>query len=146
MPAVRLLPSDSILQRYVEQGMTHQQIAERIFLDTGNRVSRSSVSAAISRAGLSQPQARYLDTLPWRVRVQHIKEYPARMLRLLGRRNSGGDLTEEEAKRLDSWLAMLKDNHAVVAYAPEAQQGFHYVERRNTDGKVPVRKHTIKLK
>ena len=127
--------------------MTHAQIAQRIFAETGEAVSRSTVSAALSRAGLTADGVRYDETLPWRVKVQHIKEYPARMLRLLGKRRNGGDLTADETKRLDSWLAMLEQNDAVVAYAPEATQGFHYVDRLPTDSTdIPIRRQTIRLK
>lgn len=147
MPAVRLLPDVQTLQRYLDEGLTHQQIADRVFMETGNRVSRSSVSAAISRAGLSAEGTRYQDVIPWRVSVRHIKEYPVRMLRLLGRRRSGGVLTAAEDARLQRWLDTLVEEDAVVAYAPDAEVGFHYIDRGPDDPvDVPIRRRPIRLK
>jgi hypothetical protein len=100
------------------------------------------------RAGLSATASRYREELPWRVKVEHITEYPARMLRLLGRRRAGGDLTAEEGKRLDSWLAQLEAEHAVVAYDPESKFGFYYIEKNDeTDGKdgIPIHRQTVKV-
>lgn len=150
MPARRILPDNATLRRWVQdEGLTHQQIADRVFATTGEAVSRSSVSAALSRAGISANTARYRDELPWRVKVEHIKEYPARMLRLLGRRRSGAVLTDSESKRLDSWLTMLERDHAVVAYSPDSRYGFYYIEKDDQiDGKdgIPIRVQTVTVK
>jgi hypothetical protein len=116
-----------------------------VFRDTGHPVSRSSVSAALHRAGISGNQSRYREELPWRVKVQHIREYPARMLRLLGRRRSGQELTEAENKRLDAWLRQLEDNNAVVGYDPNSKFGFYYIDKQEHDGVngIPIRLQTI---
>lgn len=141
----RYLPSDRELQRLLDQGYSHADIVQYVFDTTGERVSRTSVSAAISRAGLSKPQSRFQETIPWRVKVEHIRDYPARMLRLLGRRREGQPLNETENKRLDSWLAQLASDNAVVVYDPE--QGFGYADRAEDDPvdipihPVPVRFH-----
>lgn len=65
-------------------------------------------------------------------------EYPARMLRLLGRSHRGETLNADEQRRLTSWLATLETQHAVVAYSP--QQGFLYTDRIPEDSTViPIR-------
>lgn len=147
MPAVRLLPDNQTLRRWVEEdGLTHQEIADRIEKETGQRVARSTVSAALSRAGLSAKQERYTDEIPWRVEARHLREYPARMLRLLGRRNRGLSLKEEEDLRLTNWLDMLSEQNAVVAYDPTAVEGFVYTERIDTDPTdLPIRKQIVKV-
>lgn len=140
MPAHRLLPDEAILRQWVNEGLSHQQIADRTYRETGNRVSRSSVSAAVSRMGLSTPTNRYREELPWRVKTRHIRAYPARMLRLLGRRRSGQRLNEEEDKRLTAWLNLLDEENAVVAYDPDSEQGFFYVDRKRGDSaEIPIR-------
>lgn len=126
MAAPRLLPPTSELARLVADGLTHQQIADRIEQATGVRVSRSTISAALSRAGLSATGNRYRAEIPWRVKGEHLTQYPARMLRLLGRRNGGQDLPDDEQERLDAWLEALEEKGLVVAYAPETK-GFIYV-------------------
>lgn len=149
MPAVRLLPDTVTLRQWVEdEHLTHQQIADRVFAQTGWPVSRSSVSAALSRAGISANGPRYREELPWRVKMEHIREYPARMLRLLGRRRAGQDMTDEENRRLDAWLAMLEKDHAVVAYDPESEFGFYYIEKDGrSDGHngIPIRRQTVRV-
>jgi putative intracellular protease/amidase len=109
MAAPRLLPPVSELEQLVRQGYTHQQIVDHVLQTTGVVVSRSSVSAALSRAGLSKEAMRYKDELPWRVKGEHLTHYPARMLRLLGRRRASIDLTMDEQERLDAWLEALEE-------------------------------------
>lgn len=147
MAAPRLLPPTSELAKLIEAGLTHQQIADRIHATTGVVVARSTVSVALSKAGLARDGMRYRDELPWRVKAEHLTQYPARMLRLLGRRRAGGQLTEDEADRLDAWLEGLAEKGLVVAYAPDAD-GFLYVEADEIhDGKngVPIRRRIIEL-
>lgn len=116
--------------------MTHQQIADWVELNLGFKVSRGSVASALSRAGKTH-QVRYETHLPWRVRTPHATLRPAAMLRLMARRDSGQPISPENAKALDSWLRRLKDEHAVVAYVPESEEGFFYVDGDPVNG-VPI--------
>lgn len=145
MPAQRLLPPVSDLARLVEAGLTHQQIADRISEDLGQRVSRSTVSVALSRAGLSREAMRYKEEIPWKVKAEHLTQYPARMLRLLGRRRQDIELSVDEESRLDAWLDALEEREIVVCYAPD-NGGFIYVDadevQDGADG-IPIRKRTI---
>jgi hypothetical protein len=125
--------------------MTHQDIADFVRKSAGVKVSRSTVSAALSRAGVSRGTMRYRDELPWRVRGEHLTQYQARMLRLLGRRRAEMELTDEEDARLDSWMESLEDNKWVVGYAPD-DGGFIYVDAEEVgDGSngIPIRRRTI---
>ena len=145
MPAPRVLPDTTVLLRFVDQGMTHQDIADHLRQTLGVNVSRSSVSAALSRAGVSRGTMRYKDELPWRVKGEHLTQYQARMLRLLGRRRAEMELTDEEDARLDSWMESLEDNKWVVGYAPD-NGGFIYVDADEVgDGSegIPIRRRTI---
>lgn len=128
MPPARVIPDKTELRRLIDDGLTHGEIADHVFQTTGQRVTRGAVSSAISRAGLSQPASRYKDQLPWRVRIEHSKHYAARMLRLLGRRENGEVLHPQDAARLDAWLERLEADNAVVAYIPETDDGFHYMD------------------
>lgn len=149
MPAPRILPDNRTLRHWVEdEGLTHQQIADRVLATTGHSVSRSSVSAALSRAGISATQPRHKECLPWRVKIDHIREYPARMLRVLGRRRAGLPLSERENKRLDAWLQQLSDDHAVVGYDPDSKFGFYYIDKDDAvdglDG-IPIRRQMVSV-
>lgn len=122
----------------VEQGLTHQQIAEVVSRQTGHRVSRSSVSGALHRANATQPAKRYPEEIPWTVRDEHQTHYAARMLRLLGRRRRGIQNSAEADKRLDSWLRQLREAGAVVTYVPDTPDGFYYTYGEPDENGIPV--------
>ena len=122
----------------VERGLTHQQIADVVTRETGYKVSRSTVSAALHRAQESAPAKKYPDEIPWRVREEHQTHYAARMLRLLGRRRAKIANSEEADKRLDSWLKQLREAGAVVTYVEDTPEGFHYVAGVPEPNGVPI--------
>lgn len=139
MAAPRYLPSDSMLQKYVDRGMTHQEIADLIAKESGVPIARSTVSAALSRAGLTN-RVRYDEVIPWkRIKVEHNHHYALTMLRLEARLRNGSKLTEEQAKRLDSWKQRLNDEEAVVIYLENSDDGFYYVKRKPSDGASLIR-------
>ena len=132
------------LQKMVDQGMTHAEIAEKLEAKLGHKVARSSVSAALSRAGKTSEGTRYSQEIPWRVKGEHLLQYPARMLRLLGRKNLGLPLSDEQSHRLDNWLANLREKNLVVAYSESV--GLIYVDADEVhDGHegIPIRRRTI---
>jgi hypothetical protein len=69
------------------------------------------------------------------------------MLRYLGRRQQGLPLTEKESTLLDAWLKSMAEDQIVVAYDPEDDIGFHYVDAnfKDNDGEAPIRIKTIHL-
>lgn len=138
----RKVPDLDTLLKLRDDGMTHGQIVDWIWQNTGERVSRSTVSSALHRAGRTTPVTRYTDTVPWRVHMEHLEEYPVRMLRMLGRRRAGKPLDTGESRRLDKWLQTLAENDAVVGYDPDNEdQGFHYVPALPGEGSdgIPIR-------
>lgn len=135
MAKPRIIPSDRELQRLVNKGFTHQEIADIISEESGTPIARSTVSAALSRAGMTE-RIRYDEIIPWSpIKVEHNYHYALTMLRLLARRNEGDELDDEKNARLDSWIEKLTNNNAVVVYVPDSAVGFHYVERKPSDGK-----------
>lgn len=145
----RLVPSYTELALMRDSGMTHQQIADELSRRHGRRVARSTVSAAIHRSGeLRVPRHRYDDTIPWTVPVAHAAEYPARMLRLLGRRTHGLPLRDEERVRLERWLAELEEREVIVAFCPNPptdEPAFHYITAaaKDHDDPVPIRHQPV---
>lgn len=137
MPS-KVLPEKSQLERMLRSGMTHKEIAEAVTRETGHPVRRSTVSAAIHRAGLSSPAKKYDEEIPWTVREEHLTHYAARMLRTLGRRRAGTQNSEEMDQRLDRWLKQLREAHAVVAYVPETAEGFFYVDGEPNEKGIPI--------
>lgn len=129
MPAPRYLPSDAKLAEMAKT-MTHAEIAEWVFETTGYRVGRSTVSAALSRAGLTQ-RVRYDKALPWpKIKTVHNGHYAAQMLRAGARIDAGLEISEELEQRYRNWEARLKEEDAVVHYDPNTEDGFFYVKRR----------------
>lgn len=125
----------------MERKLTQQQIVDEWEKDSGVRVSRSAIAMAIKRYDLesSKPRARFEDLLPWRVSAEHRMEYDARMLRLEARRRRGMPMTDEEEGLLTSWLKRVKEQGAVITYAPETHRGFWWLERQESDGDSLIR-------
>jgi hypothetical protein len=131
MPKPRKLPSESILRKWVEvEGMTHAQIVDRIREETGEEVSRSSVSAALSRAGFTN-RIRYDEEIPWpRISVDHNTAFPLFMLRTQARMNRGLPVKPQDIKRLEEWKKEMTEKNLVVHYEPRSPEGFFYCEAR----------------
>lgn len=139
MAAPRVVPSDAMLQKYVERGLTHQQIADLVTKESGIPVARSTISAALSRAGLTQ-RVRYDEVIPWKkIKAEHNQHYALTMLRCKARMDAGLEVKDEQIKRLESWLQKLADEDAVVVYLPDTDAGFYYVKRKPSDGDSIVR-------
>lgn len=132
-----LVPDKNTLIRWTEEGLTHQAMADRVFEQTGQRISRTAISAAMQRFGLAKEGRRYKEAIPWRVKVIHAKAYPVRMLRLMGRRAAGYELNEIETQALDRWLEMMDENKTIVAYDENSDLGFHYIDRKFKDNRTP---------
>ena len=129
----RIIPSDKKLQQFVDEGMTHAAIAKKVSIDTGTPVARSTISAALCRAGLTD-RKRYQDVIPWTpIKSEHNMHYALVCLRLLARRKKGEELDKGKNDRLDSWLTKLIDNDAVVSYYAPSETGFHYIPRKPSD-------------
>jgi len=138
MAAPRYLPSDAKLSE-LARTMTHAQIAEYVYKTTGVKVGRSTVSAALSRAGLTN-RIRYSDALPWdRIKIEHNGHYAAQMLRAGARIESDQKVSDDLSDRYESWKARLDAEDAVVHYDPNAGEGFFYVKRRKGIDKGMIR-------
>jgi hypothetical protein len=135
----RILPDVRRLLELKQRGLNYQEIAAWLEEHEGVKVSRMSVASAISRAGKSNPRPRYDKHLPWKVKARHGQHYAAKMLRLLGRRDHGLSLTDEQNERLDNWLnRRLKNGRLVVVYDPRTPEGFYLIPGgRNSDG-IPI--------
>lgn len=131
MAPPRFLPSDSTLAQWVEEGLTHKQMAERVKETTGVEVAVGTVSAALSRAGLTD-QLRYDEWIPWSpIRIDHANAYPLLMLRYYARRESGIKLTDMQETKLNNWIARMEEENAVVTYVHDSSDGWYYTPRRD---------------
>lgn len=149
MAPPKFTPDANTLKRWQEEGLTHQQMADRVFEETGQRITRSAITLEMMKHGLSQPRPRYRETLPWRVSMDHIMAYPARQLRSLGKRLAGNELSAADEDLLNRWLAMLERDDLIVAYDPDDEVGFHYVNSQFKDHKnrdIPIRRKIIHIK
>lgn len=120
------------------ESMTHQEIANALSRETGYPIKRSTISAALHRAGETVSAKKYAEEIPWHVKQEHQTHYAARMLRLLGRRRAGITNSAEADKRLDSWLAQLGEAGAVVVYVEDTPEGFFYVEGEPDRDGIPI--------
>lgn len=99
-------------------------------------ITRQALSVWRRRRGLEPLNPRYADLIPWRVKDHHARYYQPMMLRHLGRRRAGGELTDREETALNNWLKFLEEEDVVVHYEPDLDEGFFYVPRRKVDTDV----------
>lgn len=132
MAAPRILPSDSELAKMRARGMSLNDICDEVERQTGTRPARSSVSAALSKAGLTNP-VRYDDWVPWTIQARHRTAYPLYLLRTGARLDRGVPVREGDEARYQRWRAELDEKNAVVDYDPETEAGFIYRRRKPED-------------
>lgn len=129
MPAKRIIPSESILHGWAEAGMTQEQMRQRIYEDTGVLPGKSTVSAALSRAGLTH-KVRYDDFIPWkRIAVEHNQHYILNQLRVGARLARGMQVRPADKRRYEQWRADVDAKNASIHYDPDTVDGFFYVPR-----------------
>jgi len=138
MGQYRKLPPKNELEKMLDEGLTHQQIVERIAEETGEIVSLSTVSSGLSRMGLTD-RVRYDDFIPWgRISVDHNTAYQLQMLRIGARLNKDLPVDEKAKGRYERWVAELEEKNLCVHYDIASVAGFHYVARRDKDGLVRI--------
>lgn len=138
----RLAPPREELADMIAAGMTHQQIAAHASARLGRPIARSTIAAAVLRDGLGSPRPRYVNEIPWLVATQHLDQYPARMLRLLGQsRQNPSRVRSADWKRLANWIRTLRMNGLVVAYSSEI--GFIYLVGEPTTTATPIRQRPL---
>lgn len=131
MASVRKLPSDDVLRKHVEDGMTTADIA------TKYDVSHEAVRQVRQRAGV--PAARQRPThahyIPWGpLRGDHVGHLLVRRLRSYSKREQGRELSASDARRLDEWLAYMDGANPLgvplsVWYERTDEQGFWLAPR-----------------
>ena len=134
MPAVRKLPDDTTLWRLREMNWTLSDIAEKY------GVTDSAVWQAIERAGFTTNVQTYTDLLPWDVAEEHRMTAIMARFRAINRQKQGLELSENQGRLLNNWLANMEAHNVVVAYHPDAppndasrKGGFYYVPREPGD-------------
>ena len=138
MANIQVAPTKNELEQMLRRGLTQQQIVAEWEEKTGTAVSRSAIAMAMKRYGLksARPRPRHEDMLPWHVKDEHKNHIEARMLRMEGRRRKGLPLKEEDLRWLNNWRRQLDEAGAVVAYDPETDEGFFWIERKASDSDI----------
>lgn len=133
--SAELVPNATQMRRYLERGLSQQQIADQWAADSNKRVSRAAIGMAIIRYGLesAHSRGRYDDLIPWKVEPGHRQHKQLKYLRLESRRRRGLSLTAAELRRLESWKLALKQANAVIYYEPRTEEGFFWVNREPED-------------
>lgn len=125
----RILPSDTTLQKWVEEGLTHDQIADRIGEREGYRPGRSSVSAALSKAGFTN-RVRYDEFIPWSpISIEHNGHKFLQNLRVGARIAAGLNVSKGARQRFENFASNLLSANAIVVYFYDTDKGFYAVHR-----------------
>lgn len=109
--------------------MTQEQMRDKIEEETGIRPGKSTISAALSRAGLTH-RIRYDDFIPWkRISVDHNSNYIITQLRTGARLKRGLPVKPGDRHRYEKWVENLEEVGAVVHYDITTPEGWFYVPR-----------------
>ena len=132
------LERDWLKRRWVDEGLTRQQIVDLYREETGQKITVQAISMAVDRFDLPKPRNRWDDLLPWRIVNKHRDAKEAKLLRLAGRRRAGLKNPPDFEAWLDSWLQDLEEQgRPVVAYYANTEEGFFYHPRVPEDGDGP---------
>ena len=138
MAGYRKLPPRQELEKWLDEGLSHQQIVDRIKETTGNEVTLSTVSSGLSRMGLTD-RVRYDDFIPWgRISVDHNTAYQLQQLRIGARLDKGLPVDAKAKARFERWRDELEEKNLCIHYDIGSVEGFHYVARRPHDGLVRI--------
>lgn len=126
----RKIQNENEVIRWFEAGVTYSEMIERYRDKYNIETTRSMWSNIRGRLGLDRRIARDDSLIPWTVKLEHRHLYPITMLRREARRRSGFDLSEEDERALDAWIAGLKEDGVVLHYDPDTEEGWFYVPMR----------------
>jgi hypothetical protein len=120
------------LEKLVDKGMTHGEIAEYLTSTLHTQVTRSAVSVALSRAGRVKRRGEDKATpAEWTVLPEHANKVDLHMLRVNKRLRDGKAVRDVDVERHRHWLQRLEEADAVVHYEPRSRAGFWWVPRRH---------------
>jgi hypothetical protein len=159
MPAPRKLPSNEVLLKLREKGLSYAQIADEY------GVTEGAVYWQLRDAGATKTRADHSKYLPWKVKIEHAHTRPATLLRYLSRHEHAENgraepLPAAKERMVTKWLADLETAGVVVCYdrdmppnpASPKTGGFYYSRRTEKDGDNIIRcapeerDHTSKVK
>ncbi|MFD7976706.1 hypothetical protein [Streptomyces sp. NPDC059071] len=139
--AKKKIQDEAEVIQWFKEGRSYQWMTDKYMEKYGIPMSASSWGNFRYRKGLDRRIARDDDLIPWAMKKEHRQHYAVIMLRAEARRLAGLPISEDKAKRLESWKQMLKDKDAVVHYEPKLD-GFYYVPREEGDGEFIRRPKT----
>lgn len=144
MVAERVLPDQNTLTKWFEEGLTHQEMADRFNAETNRTVTRQSFARACGRYGLTR-NLKHDEWLPKNMHPDHQKLYDTEMIRRWSARKQGKKFPPVEEQRINAWLQILADAGAILWYERETEQGWWPVKRQASDDpNVPVRLPPVK--
>lgn len=129
MPASKIVNEQEVLN-WFEEGRTYQWMTDKYQEKYGIETRLSMWGNFRRRHGLTRRIARNDDLIPWEVKVEHRWDYAIMMLRKEARRREGMDLSDEDARAVESWKAGMVRDGSVLHYDGDTDQGWFYVPRR----------------
>ena len=135
------------LVRWFEQGKTYDWMRREYKRKYNLEVGVSMFGNFRRRRGLKRRITRDDNLIPWEVKEEHRYAWDITMLRFEARRRAGlRPLKPSEEHQVDTWIAGLAADGAVVHYDPDTEKGWFHVPPRpgiDTDLiRVPDRRTT----
>lgn len=127
--AGKTLPDDRV-KALVDAGKTDTQIRNILAEEDGIHVTRQAISAWRARRNVGAPPRAQVESVPWKLRPEHMMSEPARAIRIRGRLDAGLPVADKDRARLERVEARLAEVGGVLTYDAATPQGWAIVPRR----------------
>jgi len=128
-------PDNGELRAWREEGLTHQQMADRAAEKYRVPWNANLIAQRLHQAGLTKEIVRFAEAAPWKVRNAHSRHYRLQQLRDLEKLDRGLPLDDMRTKRATKLLRESERLGFVIAYNPAAaddapvEEVFPFVDR-----------------
>lgn len=138
-PRVRA-PGKEWLTDRISEGLSDQEMSDRWFEESGERLSRQGINRVVRLYDLRPRLERFDDMIPWTVKAEHAGHWYHRLLYVAARLRRGLPVEDKWRK---SW-ENFKEDHLdaegmVIAYLPDSPEGFYLTPARDGEEIITLR-------
>lgn len=120
-------PDADTLRELVRQGKSDPQIAAEYGVTRQAVAYWRKKEHIAPHGGSPAPHLTHKKYLPWTLVTKHANKWPAKILRIHSTIQQGGEVSDEDRRNVERFLAFIKSEGRVVDYSREG--GFTLVKR-----------------
>lgn len=120
------------VRRWYEEGYTYKEMSKMHLEKYDIEVHPTSFSSLRRREGWDGRLLKDHPLIPWKVKEEHQKNYLLNQLRREAKRRMGVQSSQSHSlESIKAWADSLREQHAVVDYRPDTEEGFFLVYARD---------------